>query len=185
MVLVRQESIYDYDQVGQIVAAAFKRQDEADLVNRLRENKSAWIPELSLVAAEVDTNVAIGYVLFTIGRIGNHSSLVMAPLAVDPMHQTSGVGKALIEEGIRKATELGFRSANVLGHKDYYSKFGFEPAWRYNITCPFDLPDPNVFQIMALSKNGLEVTEFTTHLIKAFLTRILPGLKFSNMRRSE
>jgi predicted N-acetyltransferase YhbS len=86
--------------------------------------------------------------------IGNHPSLVLASLAVDPIHQASSVGKLLIEEKIRKSTELGFQSANVLGHKDHYSKFGFEPASRYSITCPFYLPDSDVFQIMALPANG-------------------------------
>ncbi|KAF1799564.1 GNAT family N-acetyltransferase [Mucor lusitanicus] len=156
MFCVRQESKHDHDRTGEIIAAAFKQQDESSLVTRLRENKSVWVPDLSLVATRNQTDVAIGFILFTISKIGNHSSLVLAPLAVDPVYQASGVGKALIKEGIRKATELGFRSVNVLGHKDYYSKFGFEPASKYNITCPFDLPDPDVFQIMALVENGLD-----------------------------
>ncbi|KAK4511496.1 uncharacterized protein ATC70_012711 [Mucor velutinosus] len=137
MIFVRQENENDYDRVGEIIAAAFRQQDETKLVNKLRENKSAWITELSLVATRNEADVAIGYILFTTSRIGDHSSLVLAPLAVDPMHQASGV-------------------VNVLGHKDYYTAFGFEPAWKYNITSPFDLTDPDVLQIKALSKNGLE-----------------------------
>ncbi|GAN02769.1 GCN5 family N-acetyltransferase [Mucor ambiguus] len=134
MVYVRPKSKHDYDQVGEIIAAAFKQQNETILVNKLRNTKSAKIPELSLVVTGDKVYVVMSC---SLEAIGDHSSLVLASLAVNPIHQASSVGKLLIEEDIRKSTELGFRSANVLGHKDYCSKFGFEPASRYSITCPF------------------------------------------------
>lgn len=96
------------------------------------------------------------YILFTIGKIGTHENLVLAPLAVDLEYQKSGVGKALIVEGIRKAADMNLRSINVFGYKDYYSKFVFEPASKYNITCAFDISGTDSFEIMRLTTNGLE-----------------------------
>jgi predicted N-acetyltransferase YhbS len=66
--------------------------------------------------------------LFIVVKIGAHKSLVLAPIAIDPKYQKSGVGKTLIVEGIRKTTGLNFHSINVLDRKDYYSEFRFELA---------------------------------------------------------
>lgn len=80
----------------------------------------------------------------------------MAPLAINPKYQRNRVGKALIVEGIRKAAEMNLRSITILGHKGYYSKFVFEPASKYNITCAFNIYGTNPFEIMRLTTIGLE-----------------------------
>ena len=54
-----------------------------------------------------------------------------------------------------KAKELGFNSIIVLGHKDYYPKFGFERASKWNIKCPFEVPD-EAFMAIALNKKAFE-----------------------------
>jgi putative acetyltransferase len=97
-----------------------------------------------------------GYILFVKIKIDHHKSLGLAPLSVIPTHQKLGAGGTLVKEGLKRATELGYRSVIVLGHADYYSKFGFEPARHWNITCPFTLKNDDVFKAIELVPNGLE-----------------------------
>jgi putative acetyltransferase len=123
---VRPERPADRAAVRHVVEAAFGRREEADLVDALR-NDPAW--ELSLVA-EVDGAVA-GHILFTRARVDDGPEvLALAPLAVLPEHQRTGVGAALMGEGLRRVGE----PVVVLGHPDYYARFGFEPAARVGLS---------------------------------------------------
>jgi predicted N-acetyltransferase YhbS len=77
-------------------------------------------------------------------------------LAVLPELQKQGIGEKLITEGLRKAKELGFSSVIVVGHKDYYPKYGFEKASKWNIKCSFKVPDE---AFMAIELNIGALTE--------------------------
>ena len=123
---IRIEKEKDYSVVKSLNEIAFGQLEEAELVSTLRLNPR-YIPELSLVAEE--NGVVIGHILFTpldvVDSDQNYSSLALAPMAVLPKHQKKGVGSALVEAGFKKAQELGFTSVIVLGHPDYYPRFGF------------------------------------------------------------
>jgi predicted N-acetyltransferase YhbS len=158
--LIRQERPDDYSQVFRLVERAFFEQAYSDhqehyLVNRLRES-SNFVPQLSLVA-EVDGNVA-GYVLLTsieiTGLSGQYTSLAMAPLAVHPDFQKRGIGSELIMQAHNKARELGYSSVVVIGHEEYYPKFGYQLAHTFGLTFPFKAPEINCFAI-ELVKDGL------------------------------
>ena len=149
MVVIRQESVKDYTTVYYVVKRAFETAvhsdgREQDLVVALRNSKS-FVPELSLVA-EIDDRV-VGYILFTEAYIGNERILVLAPLAVAPAYQCRGIGLALINEGHRKASVLGYGCSVALGDPLYYSKSGYIPASRYHIASPFDVPDENFMAV--------------------------------------
>jgi len=62
------------------------------------------------------------------------------PLSIS-LSSRNGVGGRLIEEGLRTARELGYSSVIVLGHPEYYSKFGFVPARKWGISAPFIVPE--------------------------------------------
>ena len=63
-------------------------------------------------------------------------------MAVIPEYQKKGLGKKLVTEGIKKSKDMGYKAIVVLGHPTYYSKFGFEPASKWNIKPPIDdVPD--------------------------------------------
>lgn len=67
--------------------------------------------------------------------------LELAPLAVLPKYQKSGIGKMLMNKAIERAKELGYKSIVVLGHEKYYPKFGFEKASKYGVKAPFEVLD--------------------------------------------
>ncbi|MCD0480476.1 N-acetyltransferase [Chryseobacterium sp. LC2016-29] len=171
-VLYRQETQDDFQEVFELNRKAFGQQNEAKLVNALRNNLNIFIPELSIVASK--NNAIIGHILFTKINIKNddetlNESLALAPMAVLPEFQKNGIGGQLIKHALDTAKILGYQSVIVLGHEDYYPKFGFEPAEKWNIKAPFDVPS-NVFMAIELVKDGLKNISGTVIYPKEFET---------------
>lgn len=155
---IRQENIDDFNAIFEVNKLAFGQDKEANLVDMLRES-NAFIPELSLVAT-LDNKI-FGHILFTKIQIINNyksetESLVLAPMAVRPEFQHCGIGGQLIKHGLDKAKELLYKSVIVLGHKDYYPKFGFEATTKWNIKSPFSISDKGNFMGIELFKDGLK-----------------------------
>ncbi|MED1542534.1 N-acetyltransferase [Bacillus inaquosorum] len=170
---IRQELTHEYNTTEDIVKRAFLNEKYSDkkehfLVNKIRKS-DAFIPELSLVA--VNDKGIVGHVLLSKIKIvdGDNAvdSLALAPVSVAPEYQRKGIGSQLIHVALKKAKELGYRSVIVLGHKDYYPKFGFKPASLWNIKAPFEVPD-EVFMALELSKDSLENVKGVVHYSKAF-----------------
>lgn len=151
--LIRQETANDYSTVYKLVRDAFATAEhsdgtEHDLVEALRKNQDAFIPELSLVAE--DDGCIVGHILFTKIKVGDDTALALAPLSVKPECQRQGVGMALIEEGHRIAAELGFGYSVVLGSETYYPKTGYRPAEDFSIEIPDGVPAENYMAIQLL-----------------------------------
>ncbi len=149
---IRQENSVDIIDVYEINTLAFQRENEAKLVDLLRNSKT-FIPELSLVAT-IDNEI-VGHILFTKINIvdekqNEFGSLALAPMSVKPNMQKNGIGRKLIRAGLNKASELNFKSAFVLGHKHYYPKFGFLPSNKWNIKSPFNVPTESFMGIELL-----------------------------------
>jgi len=154
-ILIRMETEKDYEDISNVNRLAFGQEEESRLVNKIR-NGNNFIADLSLVA-ETGGRI-IGHILFSKIKISGSSifeSLALAPMAVVPDFQRKGIGAKLIVAGISKAKELNFGSIIVLGHKDYYPRFGFQKASKWNIKCPFEIPD-EAFMAMELSENALK-----------------------------
>lgn len=154
---IRPEQLADYEQITQINDLAFGQPTEGRLVEQIRQLPD-FIPELSLVA-ELDGQI-IGYILFSLVQVvadnGNHAAMLcLAPLAVLPEFQNKNVGTSLVKEGLKRAKAMGYESVNVLGHKDYYPRFGFRPASHWGISTPFKVPD-EVFMAMELVEGSLK-----------------------------
>ncbi len=164
----RKETPKDRGAVYTILEQAFGQSDEAELVCRLR-NSDAFIPDLSIVAQQVDR--IVGYLLFTrvtiISSNHKHTSLALAPVAVTPELQSKGVGSALIEFGLSGCRELGYSSVIVLGHAEYYPRFGFEPAAKWAISCPFLVPSKN-FMALELYPGALHDVRGVVRYAKEF-----------------
>lgn len=150
--IIRKETEADMAAVRSINEAAFGSPAEADLVDRLRREAD---PLLSLVA-QIDGSV-VGHILFSPATIEDFPTariMGLAPMAVDPVHQRQGVGSKLISEGLRQCERLGTDAVIVLGHPEYYPRFGFLPACTFGIRSTYEVPD-NVFMAQELRPNGL------------------------------
>lgn len=167
-ILIRPEQIDDYERIAEVNRLAFGRDNEARLVERLRDAPE-YHPGLSLVA--VDENRIVGHILFSLIAIdaekGWIPALALAPLSVIPERQCQGIGAALIEQGILACHKLGHRIIIVLGHAEYYPHFGFQPASRFGIRCPFPVPD-EVFMVLGLSPGVLKAVQGTVVYPKTF-----------------
>ena len=153
---IRAEETADRSAVFRVNAEAFGQEDEARLVDALR-GSSAFIPELSLVA--VRGGEVVGHILFTRISIRSHdacaSALALAPMAVLPACQRLGIGSALVREGLEQARRLGHTAVIVVGHPDYYPRFGFRDAAGSGIRAPFPV-SPGAFMALALSPGALD-----------------------------
>jgi putative acetyltransferase len=132
-VLIRREKPTDVDAVFAVHAAAFETDLEANLVTALRAS-DAWLPQLSLVAEE--NGQLVGHVVCTRAHIVDTPALGLGPLGVLPSHQKTGVGGALMHAVLGAADALDEPVVVLLGHTDYYPRFGFEPAARFGIEPP-------------------------------------------------
>lgn len=136
----RPETPADTASVHAVNAAAFPTPAEADLVDALRQDPSAWLPGLSYVAEAPDGSVA-ACALLTRCLVGGVPALALAPVATAPAHQRRGAGQAVVRALLDAARRRGEPLVLVLGHPEYYPKFGFVPASRYGIRPGFDVPD--------------------------------------------
>jgi putative acetyltransferase len=126
---IRDEAPGDVAAVRAVNVAAFDRDGEALLVDRLR---AADALVLSLVAA-LDDRV-VGHVAFSPVAIdGVAGALGLAPVAVAPVYQRCAIGSRLVEEGLARLRERGVGAVVVLGHPGYYPRFGFVPASRFGL----------------------------------------------------
>ncbi len=171
--IIRQELTDDYHETEEVVRKAFLNEPFSDksehkLVNRIRRS-GAFIPALSIVAEK--NQEIVGHVLLSKITIVNDEnkvkSLALAPVSVEPGYQKKGIGHMLISYALKKATDLGYHSVIVLGHKDYYPKFGFKPAHLWNITAPFEVPS-DAFMALELTVSALENVQGVVAYSKAF-----------------
>ncbi|MBD1397745.1 N-acetyltransferase [Pontibacter sp. JH31] len=170
---IRQEQPTDYPFVFSLIEAAFRQESMSDhteqhLVERLRQS-AAFIPELSLVA--VDGEKVVGHILLTKLKIKRgeqeFDSLSLAPVAVLPAYQHQGIGGMLIREAHEIARQLGHRSVLLVGHENYYPRFGYKRASSFGINFPFEAPDENCMAI-ELTENGLAGVSGTVVYPKGF-----------------
>ena len=155
-IIIRQELKEDLARIKEINDQAFEQEDEGRLINKLRQ-KDQFIPELSLIA-EVDQNL-VGHILFypvkIISEDQKHITLSLGPMSALPEYQKKGIGSKLINEGLKRAKDLGFRSVIVVGNPEYYPKFGFTKASNWSIKVPFEVPD-EVFMALEIVKGELQ-----------------------------
>ncbi|WP_276485484.1 GNAT family N-acetyltransferase [Paraflavitalea pollutisoli] len=157
-VIIRQETTADIPAVQAMLFHAFGGEKEAKLVDALRKNPDVFVPELSLVAVMEDQ--VVGHIFFSKVKIVDQTvhevvSLALAPMAVAPGFQKNGIGRQLMGHGLAAARDMGFQSVIVLGHENYYPRFGFVPTSRWHIHPPFQVPS-NVYLGLELVEGGLQ-----------------------------
>ncbi|CBG68468.1 putative acetyltransferase [Streptomyces scabiei 87.22] len=146
----RPETPADREGVYAVNAAAFGTDAEARLVDALREDPGAWLPELSYVAEAPDGTLA-AYALITRCHVDEAPALALAPVAVLPEVQRRGAGAAVVRAVLEAARARREGPVLVLGHPEYYPRFGFVRASAYGIRPGFEVPDA---AMMALVPDG-------------------------------
>ena len=152
--IIRLENGADQASIREVNQLAFGRDGEADLVDALRAGGHARV---SLVA-ELDDRVA-GHILFSelpiVTRDGIVEALALAPLSVIPSQQRRGIGSMLIEDGLRECKRAGHRIAVVLGHREFYPRFGFSAALAERLVSPFSGPSFMALELVPAALEGI------------------------------
>lgn len=153
MIVVRKESPQDYGAVRRVNELAFEQPDEANLVDALRGGAQ---PQLSLVA--VADGQVIGHIFFSpvVIKSGNSelTAVALAPMGVLPEYQRRGIGSELVNQGLIECRQLGIAAMVVIGHPDYYPRFGFSPARAQGLQCEYEVPD-EAFMVLELTPGAL------------------------------
>jgi len=152
--ILRPETVSDIRGVHQLNRRAFSESElgyggEAELVDRIRSSEKAT---LSLVA-EQDGRV-VGHILFTSVEIDGSELEIegasLGPMAVVPELQGQGIGTRLVNEGLQRLKERGVPFVAVLGHPEYYPRFGFQPSAQFGVRCEFEGVPAEAFMLVAL-----------------------------------
>lgn len=138
-VVVRPETPADLEGIREVNRRAFGQEDEARLVDALRDEGYARLP----LVAEAGGRI-VGHILFSdlpiITPTGTLHALALAPAAVLPDRQRQGIGSRLVREGLKACADEGHRIVVVLGHPDYYPRFGFSARLAERLKAPFSGP---------------------------------------------
>ncbi|HUT31135.1 MAG TPA: N-acetyltransferase [Sedimentisphaerales bacterium] len=153
MTTFRAEQIGDETAVRVLNEQAFGQPNEANIVDALRERGAVV---LSMVAT--DNDKLVGHVLFTEAIVTDaHSpfrALGLGPMAVLPSYQRRGIGSSLLRGALDECRELEYDAVVVIGHPEFYPRFGFGPAKLKGIRCEFDVPD-DAFMVLELREDAL------------------------------
>ena len=152
-VQVRRERQGDEEAIARVHVRAFGQLTESRIVAAVRQ---AGRGVISLAA--VDDSAIVGHILFTPVTIDSPgppiSALGLGPMAVLPEFQRRGIGSRLVEAGLEACALTGCQVVAVVGHPEYYPRFGFRPGVTYGLRCEFAVPD-DVFMIAELTTDAL------------------------------
>lgn len=143
---IRPTTQADAQAIARLHLAAFGEEgpEIVALIDDLLADASAR-PLLSLAAMREER--LVGHVLFSAVRFQpprpDVAAALLAPLAVHPDCQSQGIGDRLVREGLTRLAEAGVEKVFVLGHPDYYPRFGFQPAGVRGYAAPYPIPEQN------------------------------------------
>ena len=152
MIEIREEMSSDLDAVRRINEIAFEQGPEAAIVDKLRKSCKDYC---SFVAVNQDT--VIGHILFTPVTIDGSdvTGMGLAPMAVLPSYQNQGIGSLLARHGLQHLQRSGCPFVIVLGHPEYYPRFGFEPASHYRLRCQWEGVPDEAFMVVVFDRDVL------------------------------
>ena len=155
MIAVREETPDDVSAIRKVNELAFRQPQEADIVDALRES----CDEFFSLVADCDGEV-VGHALFTPVTIetprGAVRGMGLAPMSVLPGRQRQGVGSALVRHGLAALRDRSCPFVIVLGHPEYYPRFGFEPASPHDIRCQWEGVPSDAFLIFVLDQRAMD-----------------------------
>lgn len=162
LIEVREELPDDVAAIRDVNRRAFGQDQEGNIVDALRSNGAALLSLVAILNGEV-----VGHIMYSPATIGDATGAAdyvsgaaltgaaLGPMAVVPEHQRHGIGSKLIEAGTQKLRDAGCPFVIVLGHANYYPRFGFKPASTYGVKCEWDVPD-DVFMLLVLDQSKMQ-----------------------------
>jgi len=149
MIKIRPEEPGDIAAIRDVNHRAFGQDQEGNIVDALRANGGAL---LSLVAVKQDR--VVGHIMYSPARVGSVHGAALGPIAVAPDEQRHGIGTRLVEAGNDRLARDGCPFVVVVGHANFYPRFGFRPASIYGITCEWEVPD-EAFMVLTLDHSKM------------------------------
>jgi len=152
MIEIRKEEPQDRDALRHLNLAAFDNGPEAALVDKLRSSCKDY---MAFVA--IEDGAVVGHILFTPVTVDGSSAVGMglAPIAVLSSHQRKGIGSRLVRHGLEHLRQSGCPFVIVLGHPEYYPRFGFELASRYLLLSQWEKVPDEAFMIAVVDNSAL------------------------------
>lgn len=167
MITVRPERPGDIAAVHAINETAFGQPAEASIVDSLR---AACLDAVSLVAVEDDR--ILGHIFFSsvfvFGGQEVTQGMGLAPMAVLPGRQRQGIGSMLVQAGIDAMRARNCPFIIVLGHADYYPRFGFVPASQHGLTCQWQGVPDEAFMVLILDEAAMSGVSGTARYREEF-----------------
>lgn len=139
--IIRMMTQADKPAVQELTARAFGQPDEAEIITKLEQDGAVLLQLVAVMDEQI-----VGHILFyPIGVFGKLGAVGLGPMSVDPWVQKEGIGKALVNEGLRMMKESGVPIVFVLGHDWFYPKFGFSVEQAADFATP--LKGPHFFAL--------------------------------------
>jgi putative acetyltransferase len=150
LIEIREEHPGDVTAIHDVNTRAFGQEQEGNIVNALRLNGAALLSLVATLGGRV-----VGHIMYSSMSVGVIPGAALGPMAVLPEHQRQGIGSRLVEAGNGKLKETGCPFIVVVGHSDYYPRFGFRPASAYGIMSEWEVPD-DVFMVLVLDPGKMQ-----------------------------
>ncbi len=165
MPIIRKEYYEDWDAIRTVHERAFGQSTEADIIEALRNANGIT---LSLVAE--DSRAVVGHILFSPVTVkgSNVPMAALGPMAVLPRIQRHGIGTLLVRSGMIICREVGMKAIIVLGHPNFYSRFGFAPASGFGLAPSWSNVPDDAFMALELVPGALAQTSGTVQYATAF-----------------
>ena len=146
---IREERGEDIAAIRDVNNRAFNQDHEGRIVDALRSSGAALLSLVAIAEGQV-----VGHIMYSPITVDEVTGAALGPMAVAPEHQGQGIGSKLVETGNLKLKDEGWPFVIVLGHANFYPRFGFKPARTFGITCEWDVPE-DVFMMLVLCEEKI------------------------------
>jgi len=153
MVTIHRETPEDIESIRYVNEQAFGQENESKLIEKLRKRGVLTISLVAIYDGETVGHIAFSPVTVE-SEYSSFEAIALAPLAVLPAYQRKGIGSQMVRAGLKECRHLRHERVVVVGHPDYYPRFGFIPAKPKGIDCEFEVPE-EAWMILELREGAL------------------------------
>jgi putative acetyltransferase len=163
---IRAEVPVDYEEIRDLNCLAFHGDDEARLIDRLREEGVVLASLVAIAADQIVGHILFSEIVIESATAGTPAA-ALAPMAVGPGWQNQGIGSALVREGLATCKDLGRTIVIVVGHPDYYPRFGFSAELAKPLESAYSCAG-DAWMAIELVPGALAGVSGTVHYARAF-----------------